>query len=204
MAIFKKFGSLIATASFLFAVFWLPKDLEDSPQAIQPWKRILSMVDQNTALWAFALCALAYIFWMDARPFISAYRNRHNSARVLEISGLVPDIRAADSQSVRNLLGGGERDKFVALLQSGRIRAWVRPKNGERHDLTPADSELWHRRSIEYVEIGGKPQTLITGPDGVRREKPWSPDHHDPMLTRLFDVHFNRADLNSIWPNVNF
>jgi hypothetical protein len=203
MAILKKFWSFIGVALFLFAVFWLPKDLADTNQAIEPWKRIISMVDQNTALWSFALFALAYIFWMDARPFVMAYLGGRKSAKALEKSHVIPDVRAADSKSVRNLLNGDERTKFVALLQSGGITAWARNKNSVRRDLSSVKNETWRIHTIEFVDINNKQQTLVADPTGIKKY-PWSKDVHEPDLTHIYDIHFNRSQLKSIWPTVSF
>jgi hypothetical protein len=203
MAILKKFWSFISVALFLFTVFWLPKDLADTNQAIEPWKRIISMVDQNTALWSFALFALAYIFWIDARPFVMAYLIGRKSDKAFENSHVIPDIRAADSIFVRNLLNGDERTKFVALLQSGGITAWARNKNSARRDLSSVKNETWQIHTIEFVDIHSKKQTLVADPTGIKKY-PWRKDVHEPDLTHIYDIHFNRSQLNSIWPNLKF
>jgi hypothetical protein len=62
LSLLKYFRTAFSWAFFLFAVFWLPKDVEDSPQAAKPWQKVLSMIDQNTALWAFAICLLFWLF----------------------------------------------------------------------------------------------------------------------------------------------
>ncbi len=80
MNYFYKFWAVIGFSLTLFGIFWLPKDLSDWEQAADSWQRIFAMIDQNTALWAFSLCALAYIFWIDLRPYV---KDRANSKRKL-------------------------------------------------------------------------------------------------------------------------
>lgn len=70
MVFLNRFKAVIGFALFLFAVFWIPKDVIDWEQAAAPWWDILAMVDQNTALWAFAVMALIYICWIDIRPLL--------------------------------------------------------------------------------------------------------------------------------------
>jgi hypothetical protein len=70
MNYFYKFWAGIGFSLTLSGIFWLPKDLSDWKQAADPWQKMFVMIDQNTALWAFSLCALAYIFWIDLRPLI--------------------------------------------------------------------------------------------------------------------------------------
>lgn len=81
----------------LFGIFWLPKDLSDAGEAVQPWRRIVAMFDQNTALWVFACAATAYIFFVEARPVVAKWReNRRRGLKVhAEISwssGLGVDV----------------------------------------------------------------------------------------------------------------
>lgn len=61
----------------LFGIFWLPKDIEDRADAAAPWKRWLDLLDQNAALWVFALLATIYIVWIAvAPPILSWLRGR--------------------------------------------------------------------------------------------------------------------------------
>lgn len=50
-----------------------PKDIQDWKDAAQPWKRMLAMFDQNSALWIFACLCLAYIGWIEIRPAIKRF-----------------------------------------------------------------------------------------------------------------------------------
>ena len=68
MFYFQKFRSVIAFGGALFAIFWLPKDVEDWNVAVQPWKRWVSVLDESVLLWAFSLSAFTYILWMKFGP----------------------------------------------------------------------------------------------------------------------------------------
>lgn len=166
------------------------------------------MVDQNTALWAFALFALAYIFWMDARPFVRAYFDRHNSAKALEIEGVIGNVRAADSQSVRNLLNGDERDKFVGLMRAGKISLWYRNRDGLTKDLNKIAPSDLARYDVLFKVIDEKDQTLLVDSNWLAdQRKPWLKTTQEDLrrgLSPRYDVHFNRAELKSYWPTVNF
>ncbi|MBW8300780.1 MAG: hypothetical protein K0M60_14355 [Hydrogenophaga sp.] len=74
VGLIKQFWKAIGVAFFLLGIFWLPKDLEDYPQAAEPWLRFIAMVDQNTALWFFSSCLAAWIGLTDVRRFIAKKR----------------------------------------------------------------------------------------------------------------------------------
>lgn len=77
MSILNGFWRVLALALTLFGIFWLPKDIEDWTTAAEPWKRWVSMIDQNTALWLFAFTSLALVFIVELRAFQRS-RLRHN------------------------------------------------------------------------------------------------------------------------------
>lgn len=66
----RTFGVLMAA----LGIFWLPKDVQDYEQAVQPWQEMAAMVDQNTALWAFVAVLVAVIAWSDGRAFVAKRR----------------------------------------------------------------------------------------------------------------------------------
>ena len=65
MKILSSAWKTIGVAMFLFGIFWLPKDIEDWTEAGEPWKKALSMIDQNTALWIVSLLALLYVAYVE-------------------------------------------------------------------------------------------------------------------------------------------
>ncbi len=60
------------------------------------------MVDQNTALWLFALVALVYIFWIDLRPYV---RRWFRSVRGLD-RGPVVDMHFQVTDCYETMLSG--------------------------------------------------------------------------------------------------
>lgn len=70
----KTFWKSLSAVSGLLGMAFLASDVRDIPQALEGWRRVLAMVDQVTALWAFSILALAYIIWVDARPLIEKWR----------------------------------------------------------------------------------------------------------------------------------
>lgn len=65
--------SLLFLGSFIGLLF-LASDIQDIPSAITGWRTAFTIIDQLTALWIFAVFALAYIIWIDARPIIEKWR----------------------------------------------------------------------------------------------------------------------------------
>lgn len=76
MRFIKSTWTFFAGLLTVYGIFWLPKDLQDVSEAAEPWRRVLAMVDQTTALWTFAIVAVAYIGWIDARPFYRAWKDK--------------------------------------------------------------------------------------------------------------------------------
>lgn len=62
--------TFIGLPAALYGIFRLPKDLEDINEAAKAWERWLAIIDQNMALWVFAVIATGYIIWIDIRPLI--------------------------------------------------------------------------------------------------------------------------------------
>lgn len=72
--ILKLFYLSVSFGAFLVSIFYLPVDVVDWETAAKPWEKVLAMFNQNTALWVFSLIALAYIFWIDIRPFVIKWK----------------------------------------------------------------------------------------------------------------------------------
>jgi hypothetical protein len=88
----------------------VPKDIEDWEQAAEPWKRWLSMVDQNTALWCFAVIAFLYIFWMDVKPRIQW---RFSRADREELRSLSEEMKQVSEDIAEGI---GDRNKHARLF----------------------------------------------------------------------------------------
>ena len=51
-------------------IYWLPKDIADYNEAAPIWRKMLAMIDQNTALWALCLALIATLFWSEGKAYI--------------------------------------------------------------------------------------------------------------------------------------
>ena len=52
------------------------------------------MVNQNTALWIFAILALAYVAWMDVRPLVSGWRGARGKRSIKVQNGTYSECAA--------------------------------------------------------------------------------------------------------------
>jgi hypothetical protein len=66
----------MAACLFFFTIYWLPKDVQDAPQAAEPWRKILSMVDQLTVFKIFAGILVLWIIWIDLRPYLYQWSDK--------------------------------------------------------------------------------------------------------------------------------
>lgn len=51
-------------------LIWLPKDLEDSKQAMESWQENLAMIDQNIALWVFSSVLVIILVWSETKAYL--------------------------------------------------------------------------------------------------------------------------------------
>lgn len=65
----------------------MPADIEGLGQAVEPWQEFIAMFDRESLLWAFAAVSMAYIFWMDVRPWVEKWKAR--KAEVLKVHNWV-------------------------------------------------------------------------------------------------------------------
>lgn len=67
---------LIVSAATLIGIFYIPADVGSAGEAAAPWMRVINMIDQNAALWAFSLTLFACLTWLQAiGPFLTWYRS---------------------------------------------------------------------------------------------------------------------------------
>lgn len=64
---FKRLWTLLVGA---LGVLWFPKDLQDTPDALRPWRRGFAMVDRETALWILLAIMAIVVAWSDGRGFV--------------------------------------------------------------------------------------------------------------------------------------
>jgi hypothetical protein len=77
--ILKKFWKSFGVVLTWLGVLYLPADIFSSIEAVSGWRRVFAMADQNTALVIFSAFLVAYIVWIDARPFFIGWRDRRKT-----------------------------------------------------------------------------------------------------------------------------
>lgn len=93
----KAFWRTISSIFLLFSIFQLPKSISDLDVNAAPWKKALSLVDQNSALWLFTTCLVAYVLWVDVRPSVRKWLHSRN------LSVEIQDEVLWESQTVDNV-----------------------------------------------------------------------------------------------------
>lgn len=136
----------ISTISFAVGLFWLPSDLSDWPQAAEPWKRWLSMVDVTTVLFAILFLFSARLLWVDAKPYferlLSKYnrpvRGRYPARLVFEFDRQTGHVRRLENKGVARyfFIGKGNDGLTSSLL----IIAFERDTGLDRIELVSNDS----------------------------------------------------------------
>lgn len=145
---------------------------------------------------AITIAALALVFWWSDK--------RAELKMAPSWLSKLPDVRVADSADIQKIFQGPERAKLVGLLQSGDVKGWARMKGHKPGDLTPLDPYEWQKLRLETVDIEGKAQTILPAQGApIPVVRPWL-NGGQIGLTRYYDVHFNRAQLKSIWPDMSF
>lgn len=71
-----KFARTIVAAATLIGILYLPADLGGLPEALKIPLEYLMAVDRELALIVFSGLLVAYIGWMDARPFILSWQEK--------------------------------------------------------------------------------------------------------------------------------
>jgi hypothetical protein len=88
----KKFWVVIVTFASLVGIYYLPVDTIGLDEASGPWRRVIAMIDQNTALWIFGMICLAYISWIEVRPFVKS-KLRKSHIRAVKIDAVAVRVR---------------------------------------------------------------------------------------------------------------
>ncbi|MCT7374417.1 hypothetical protein [Chelativorans salis] len=102
MTVIKRFWDALAFGGLLIGLIYIPADLYGLPDAY-PWLRtVATMVDRSDLILAFAILAVAYIIWMDARPFLSRFKENRTRKRLStlgqECINLSREILSADKR----------------------------------------------------------------------------------------------------------
>lgn len=69
----KKFWGLIALIGTIVGLYYLPADIGTAEDAAEPWRRVIAMVDKDTAVLAVAIFAILLVFCSEAKPLVSQY-----------------------------------------------------------------------------------------------------------------------------------
>ena len=88
MQIFRYFKRGLLAVMTLLGILWLPKDIQDTEEALTPWQGALAMIDQNTALWCLAIALVGVLFWSDGRRFVG---QRKADAIATRLAALLED-----------------------------------------------------------------------------------------------------------------
>jgi hypothetical protein len=120
-------------------------------------------------------------------------RHQSMSAPVIGLSEDIPDLRVADSDLAIALFESKERDKLLPLLEGGKLSSWARPMRGNKPGEDPPPVILkgddWRTLYFQHfpkAEGQFRAQTFLK-----------TKNRHE---TRYFDVLFNRAQIERIWP----
>lgn len=70
----RKFWRAISAVLLFFGVFWLPADVRGYSEALEPWRKLLAMVDQLTAFKVLSGILVLWVIWIEVRPFILGFR----------------------------------------------------------------------------------------------------------------------------------
>jgi hypothetical protein len=111
------------------------------------------------------------------------------------------NVRIADNPSIHeNILGSGERQKFLGLLSAGILTAWARPTRG-RTDFVRIPQAWWethyidvHLRYSESIENNDAP--TYQNQSFLKTRSANEPTH--------YDVCVNRAQMSKIWRDLRF
>lgn len=116
LKVISRFWRAIGAASLLLAIFWLPKDIADSAEAAEPWRRALTVVDQNAALWLFSVGVLSWLIWTELRPLVSQWRAPKRDfdveGRIYTESRIVKDVKEVDTNIYQN--------RFYLIVKNAR------------------------------------------------------------------------------------
>lgn len=161
------------------------------------WKTVFIFAQTWAPPVMLATIILVSYHWWHSKRSRSIEEREHGAGSKF------PNVRLADNEALKNMLGNDERKKLIGLLQSGDLTAWAYVRG--KADLMPLENRLWILYELELANIDGKPQTLFRHPSECKSQRPWGVKARvkpAPELTRIYDVHLNKAQLRLNWPEV--
>lgn len=108
------------------------------------------------------------------------------------------EIRATQSEAIRQIFETEERNKLRGALLSGDVVAWGHTKGYADPRAIPPS--FWNNETLTFGEVDGKPISYI----GAPKYRTWSSEHHSPLDARYYDIHFNKAQLQRYFPDRRF
>jgi hypothetical protein len=148
--------------------------------------------------------------YADRKTGRPAYTDlRVNRAEVLKLWPGEPDdiaenyanVRIADNPSIHeNILGSGERQKFLGLLSGGKLAAWARPMRGRR-DFVRIPQEWW---DTHYIDVRLRYSESIENDNApTYQNQSFLKTRNGNELTH-YDVCLNRAQMSKVWSDLRF
>lgn len=68
----------------LVGIIFLPQDIGDLPEALKKWQPIVAPITRERALIIFSSICLAWVVWIDIRPFVRAWRTQTTGRHINE------------------------------------------------------------------------------------------------------------------------
>lgn len=159
----KKFHLVISSAAALIGIYYIPIDTLGIEDASGPWRKLLSMIDQNSALWFFSISCVLYLIWVETRPFFRDFLFGRMELKFKHVSNAISgEQKTSDAvyivlnntkQTVRDVSatftlwrnGQSTSDDHPVRLTKGKFQ----PVN-----LNPSDSEGLHFASSKVGSLG--------------------------------------------------
>lgn len=143
----------LGLALMLFGIFWLPKDVQDSPEALAPWLQFTKTVlTQNYALW---LLSAGLVVWILIRDLLPWWRDRNRWWGGIKCFSLrsvgCMIVGISDAKFDSNARAKAIADEYRAYINSGHM-----PLFFDNEDHATASAGLtgpYGRKSVGYDAV---------------------------------------------------
>lgn len=171
----RTFWRTLTFVGTLVGLLFLASDYSDFPDAVSAWRSIVAMIELETALWIFSLCALAYIFWIDLRPTVADLRAKRGLIPAPTLSYISAPVEVEGATYYKNflLLPVYNDSRNRATAKDVRVRAYTTGQPIRCLTVDGEESVNIHYGEIAYFVIGsvmssawfGMPQQDLTVTD---------------------------------------
>lgn len=118
MQLIIRFWKTLGVLTLIIGVIFLPKNLQGLGEAAEPWRRMWSIVDQNTALWIVAITMGGWIIWTDVRPYWREWlRERYPPRHAAILQDLAAPLATAESAAATRINALMRSDAAMTGLQ---------------------------------------------------------------------------------------